>query len=353
MALDKGVIIITGSSGRIGTRVAERFADRYQIVGFDFVPSLHTPPSLDYVKVDLESDKSVQDALNYVKEKYGTKISAVVHLAAYYNFTGEPSNKYQTITVQGTRRMLQGLQGFECDQFMFSSTMLVHAPCEPGQKITENSPLLGLWDYPRSKIETEAVMRKEHGHIPIVVHRIAGCYDDYCNSIPLSNQIQRIYERQFQGRVYPGDLNRGTSYIHMDDLVDCIEITVEKRKELPNELFVLVGEDRLATYGQLQQRFGELLLGEKWTTFRIPKFVAKIGAWLLNITGQSYIKPWMIDLSDINYDIDISRAKEVLGWQPKRFVSDVAAKMVDALKQDPVRWYQWHKLTAPSWLGKK
>lgn len=348
--MSKPVVIITGSSGRIGRAVAERFAPHFQLVGFDFVPSDKTPPSMDYVKVNLESDESVAAGFAYVKEKYGSHITSVVHLAAYYNFTGEPTDKYQTITVQGTARMLKNLQAFTCEQFMFSSTMLVHAPCEPGSKIRENSPLLGLWDYPRSKIETEHVMKTQRGSIPIVVHRIAGVYDDYCNSIPLSTQIQRIYEKQFASHVYPGDVNRGTSYLHMDDLVDCIDLTVQKRGTLPAELTVLVGEDRLMTYAELQMLFEDLIFGRHWKIWPIPKPIAKVGAFLQNITGQSYIKPWMIDIADIHYDLDVSLAKEKLGWVPRRFVKDSAPHMIAALKKDPIAWYKHHQLVMPSWM---
>lgn len=351
---EKDVIIITGSSGRIGTSVAHRFQDRYQIVGFDFVPSDHTPPSMEYVNVDLSRDDSVRDGLKHVLEKYGNRVASVVHLAAYYNFTGEPTTKYEEITVQGTGRMLRGMKEFfDCQQFIFSSTMLIYKPCEPGQVITEESPITALWDYPKSKVETEALMRNEHGTIPIVMLEIAGVYDDYCNSIPLSNQIQRIYEKQLAGKVYPGDISRGTSFLHMDDLVECIELCVEKRAQLPNEFVALVGEPETMSYDQIQKEIGKLLFHEDWKTYSMPKSIAKIGVWFQNLAGQSYIKPWMVDIADINYVLDISRARNVLGWNPKHKLHDTIPLMIDALKADPVKWYKVHKLTMPSWLEKK
>lgn len=349
----KDIVIVTGSSGRIGTKVAERLSPKYQVVGFDFVASPNTPPSMDYVKVDLESDESVKNAFKYVREKYGDHVLSCIHLAAYYNFTGEPSNKYETITVQGTGRLLKELQSFRCEQFMFSSTMLIYAPNEPGSRITENSPLAGLWDYPKSKIGTEALMRKQRGNIPIVVLQIAGVYDDYCNSIPLSTQIQRIYEKQLAGRVYPGDTSRGTSYLHMDDLVDCIELAFDKRASLPKEFFALVGEDKTMSYDAIQKLIGKTLYNIVWHTLRMPKPIAKIGVWAQNLAGQSYIKPWMVDIADINYDLDITLAKNTLGWTPKRFVGDTIPKMIAALKKDPVKWYKHHKLVMPSSLERK
>jgi nucleoside-diphosphate-sugar epimerase len=57
----------------------------------------------------------------------------VIHLAAYYDFLGERSPKYDEITVRRTGRLLHGLRdlGFTVGQFVFSGTMLVHRPASP------------------------------------------------------------------------------------------------------------------------------------------------------------------------------------------------------------------------------
>ena len=63
-------------------------------------------------------------------------------MAAYYDFSGQDSDAYDEITVKGTDRLLNALSNFELEQFIFTSTMLVHEPCEPGQRIAEDDPLL-------------------------------------------------------------------------------------------------------------------------------------------------------------------------------------------------------------------
>ena len=55
------------------------------------------------------SADSVREGLR-CREHHGTHIAAVVHLAAYYDFLGKPSPKYDEITVEGTRRLLRGLR---------------------------------------------------------------------------------------------------------------------------------------------------------------------------------------------------------------------------------------------------
>lgn len=47
------------------------------------------------------------------------------------------------------------------------TSRLVHAPSLPGQPITEDSPLDPNGDSPRSKVETEELIRAEHGVAPV------------------------------------------------------------------------------------------------------------------------------------------------------------------------------------------
>ncbi|HVS14007.1 MAG TPA: NAD(P)-dependent oxidoreductase, partial [Thermoanaerobaculia bacterium] len=158
MKSDQGIIIVSGSNGRIGDAVMRRFAGRFaDVVGFDRKAPQPAPSGCVYVAVDITSDESVRDALRTILDHHGSHVASVVHLAAYYDFFGKPSSKYEEITVQGTGRLLRELraQAFRVEQFVFSSTMLVHRPAEPGQFIDENWPIEPTWAYPASKVRTE------------------------------------------------------------------------------------------------------------------------------------------------------------------------------------------------------
>ena len=349
-----GIILVTGASGSIGSVVMRRMAGRFEgIVGFDReAPKLPSPGCL-YVPVDVTSDESVREGLRIVREHHGTQVVSVIHLAAYYDFLGEPTTKYDEITVGGTRRLLRGLRdgGFQVEQFVFSSTMLVHGPVEPGQFITEDSALAPRWAYPESKVQTEALIRAERGDMPVALLRIAGVYDDGCHSIPLAHQIQRIYERQLNSHFYSGETAHGQAFLHMDDLVDAIERVVDRRAELPPELPLLVGEAEALSYDEIQHTLARLIHGESWETYEVPRPIAKVGAWVEDqLPGKAFIKPWMIDRASDHYALDITRARMLLGWEPKRSLRETLPKMVEALKADPARWYKENKLELPSSL---
>lgn len=353
--MEKEVIIVTGACGRIGTQVVKKLGEKYRIVGFELLKAIYASSHEELVPVDLGSDESVSQAFTHIKNFYGNRIASVIHLAAYYSFAEKHSPLYEKITVKGTERLLKALQEFEVGQFIFTSTMLVHAPTKPGQPITEDCPLVPSWDYPLSKVHTEKLIHEKRGNIPALILRVAGVYDDLCHSIPISNQIQRIYEKKLEAHLFSGNINHGASFVHMDDLINAISLAVEKRKNLPTEIPILIGEPKTMSYDALQKAISQILFNREITTFRVPKIIAKIGAWVecaISFKNKPFIKPWMVDLADEHYELDISRAKKVLDWTPSHSIESTLPKMIESLKQDPAKWYQTNHLHMPSRLEK-
>ena len=128
---EREVVLITGCSGRIGFKAAERFSEKYRIVGFDVMLTGHLP-DVEFVLMDMASEESVKEAMDYVMKNYGGKIASFIHLAAYYSFNSRWSSQYDRITVKGTQHLLKKLQEFDVEQFIFSSSMLAHQPCAVG-----------------------------------------------------------------------------------------------------------------------------------------------------------------------------------------------------------------------------
>lgn len=346
MAQREGVVLVTGSSGFIGSATVERLASRYTVVGLDSHMPPHPPPVAECVCVDLTSDSSVAAAFKRVRIAYGTHIGSVIHLAAYFDLTGEPNPLYDKVTVQGTGRLLAALQDFGVEQFVFSSTMLVHAAARPGQKIHEDVPLDPKLPYRRSKIRTEQLIHEKRGSIPTVILRPAGVYDDLCRSAFLAQQIGNIYERKLISRMYPGDLRTGQSFVHRDDVIEAIVRAVEKRAELPPELALLIGEPEAMSYDERQRLIERLIHDQEWETREVPKALARTGAWLEDdvLDEAPFIRSWMIDTADDHYDLDVTRARTMLGWEPQRSLRQTLPKMIEALKADPPGWYRANKL---------
>ena len=346
MSATKPTVLVTGSSGLIGRATVERLARGYTVVGFDVQEPAPGAP-LVFGKVDMTSDQSVSTGLRRLRKRLGDRLAAVVHLAGHCDLLGGPSPLYSEVNVGGTMRLIRGLHEFQTAQFIFASTMLVHAPCEPGERITEQSPISPKWEYPEFMLRAEKLILAERDDTPAVLLRVAGVYDGWCHSPPLARQIQGIYERHLTSHVYPADPARGQAYVHVEDVAAAIEHAVERRVQLPPESVVLIGEPETLGYGELQDRFAKLIHHEEWDTYRVPKPLAKVGAWVkghLPFAGEPLLKPRMIDRVDDHYELDISRARRLLGWKPKHALGDTLGDMVAALKADPIIWYGDNKL---------
>jgi nucleoside-diphosphate-sugar epimerase len=148
---EKPTIVVTGSTGLIGPRVRQAFSSCFEVVGLDLKRPETIVAGTHFVECDLTKDESVDQALDKVRNEHGDRLASVIHLAAYYDFSGEPSDMYRKLTVEGTFRLLKKLKQFQTEQFVFSSSLLVLEPAEDeDEKLTEFSPLEDEpWDYPR------------------------------------------------------------------------------------------------------------------------------------------------------------------------------------------------------------
>jgi nucleoside-diphosphate-sugar epimerase/uncharacterized membrane protein len=350
----KQTIIITGSNGFIGHAISKRLSSKFNVIGFDQKLPKESMNAKNY-EVNISASESISKALDDMKQAYGSNIASVIHLAAFYSFSEQESPEYEKITVKGTEQFLQLLKKFDVEQFVFSSTMLVHKPAEVGEKISELSPVEPSWAYPKSKVAAEKILKSQHGSIPLVNLRIAGVYDDSCHSIPISNQIMRIYEKHLSSRLYPGNASKGQTFLHLNDLVDAVEKIVEKRKELPLEVDLLLGEPKALSYEELQHLIGMQVHSRGWNPLKVPSWFAKMGSWLQHHTPlirKPFIMPWMIDFTNDHYELDVSRANNLLGWKPQHELEKTLPIMLNALKKNPLQWYKENKLKEPHELAR-
>jgi hypothetical protein len=104
------------------------------------------------------------------------------------------------------------------------------------------------------------------------------------------------------------------------------------------------------SYEALQDSIGELIHGREWPTIRVPKALAKAGAWAqekLQGEEDTFIKPWMIDRADDDYPVSMDHAREKLGWNPARRLRETLPAMVERMKENPERWLKINGIDRP------
>lgn len=349
------LVLITGAQSAIGRALAKGLQGRYVAIGMD----RHCEGAIiECIETDITNLQSLTEAIAEFRSRHGDQVAAVVHLANYYDFRGEENPLYQSINVEGTGHLMAALQGLRVERFIRTSSMLIHRPTVPGLPINEDSPQEPKWAYPKSEMAAEQAIREGAGPMPYTVLRLAGTYDEWCHAPMLAHQIQRIREDGLGSHLLPGNLAHGLSFVHRDDVVDAIARTIDARDRLPSQLTLLIGEPSVMSYEALQQELGQLIHGQAWKTRSIYKPLAEAGALAADILEKltpdaldegkkPFIRPFMIALADDHFELDVTRAKTFLGWEPRHALRNVLPLMVANMKKDSAAFYRENGLEVP------
>lgn len=348
------LVLITGANGTIGRALAQGLG-RYAAIGMD---RQCAGASIECIEVDISERQSLTQAVAEFRLRHGDQVAAVIHLAAYCDFSGEESALYQSVNVEGTENLMEALHELRVERFIYTSTMLVHRPTVPGLPVNEDSPLEPKWAYPKSKAAAEQAVRKGAGSMPYAILRLAGMYDEWCHAPTLAHQIQRIREGGIGSHLFPGNLAHGQSFVHRDDVIDAVIRTIDARDRLPAQLTLLIGEPSVMSYEARQQELGQLIHGQAWSTRSISKPLAEAGAMaedLLEILTpdaldegkKPFLRPFMIALADDHFELDVTRARTFLGWEPRHALRNVLPLMVANMKRDSARFYRENGLEVP------
>jgi nucleoside-diphosphate-sugar epimerase len=201
------VALVTGSSSLIGTRAVVALSADYRVVALDAQPPAQPLRDVDWISCDLTEAQSIAEGLAAVRTRHGDRLASVLHLATYADFSGEPRPLPYALVVDGTRLLLQGLQEFHVEQFLFAGSLFVmQPPTEPRAFLTEDSPTEATWDYARWQLDAAQAVQHDSDRMPTVILRIANVYDEDCRAPFLAYFLRRIYEQHLGSHVFPGEL---------------------------------------------------------------------------------------------------------------------------------------------------
>lgn len=281
-------VFITGSAGFIGTHLVKHLEKEYKTKTFDLKKGEgFKKESLNYFEP--------QDIRDYYKVEQSIKAfnpDIVIHLAA---LTGvRPSVKgykdYYATNITGTHNVIKASIKYNVRNVLVASSSTVYGD-NPNQPIKEGEEYAPISPYGISKVGEELVAKHYSNLIPINIFRPFTVYGE--NGRPemvVRKLIECVKNKKMFERYGNGETSRGYTNVH--DLIEGIEKLMHY---IPDsyEVFNLGGQEEVklnTLIGIVKENLGDFVF----------KTVAKPTA-------------------DIDYNIaDISKARKLLNWHPKR-----------------------------------
>jgi UDP-glucose 4-epimerase len=163
-------ILVTGATGKVGSRLAKRLVQRG-----DQVRALVRDPTraahLSEARIELvEGDLLAVDSLAAAVRG----VDAVVHCAAF--FRGATPEQAHAVNDLGTQHLASAARAASVKRFIFTSTGLVYGP-NGGRPAREDDPCAPMDGYPASKLAAERFLLALEG-LDVRVLRLPFVYGD-------------------------------------------------------------------------------------------------------------------------------------------------------------------------------
>jgi nucleoside-diphosphate-sugar epimerase len=319
------VVVITGSSGFLGSALCVDLCRDSRIIGMDWrkpSPALQKQaPDARWKKIDISERDSVKEFFNEIAGKF-KRVDFVLHMAAFYHFGQYWRPEYDRVNVQGLENILEGALGVGTRRFVFAGSIASLTAPPPGDALTERVTEGAEVAYARSKTIGETLLARYSSRMPTVALRIGGVFSDWCELPPLHSLMKLWSMRGIMGRMIPGLGETGFPYIHRQDFAGCVRRIIEKHSELsPSEIF-FASPSGCTTHKELFPIIRKAC-GEHFSTTPvfIPTRLAKSMLFFKNrvkvlLKRKRYERRWMMNYVDRPLVVDTTYTQTKLKWAP-------------------------------------
>ncbi len=299
-------ILITGSSGTIGTRLGEKLLNsKYQIVGADWKKN-------KWIK-ELEARTIHLDLRNknLVLKKLPKEVDLIIHLAAnarVYELVKNPDLARDNMLT--TYNILEYARINKIKNIIFASSREVYGNTKKAKHKEVDVKIENCESpYSASKISGEALIHSYHkcfgiNYVIIRFSNVYGMYDESDRVIPLF--IRKAIKNE---NLVVFGRDKILDFTYIDDAVEGVVKVIQRFNKIKNNTF------NIAT-GK-----GTKIL-----------FVARLVKKFLNSKSRIIIKqnrPGEV----VKYIADISKAKKLLNYEPR-------ADIIDGVKKT-IEWYKF------------
>lgn len=304
--------LVTGASGFIGGRLAERLAteEGVRVRGMfrrvKKAERLEKLP-LEIVQADLLDLESLRRAVD--------GCDLVFHCAALVRETGD-RNEFFGANVKGTENIVRVSRDAGVKKFIHFSSVSVYGlnPPDRADETTPFQPCENLYCDTKIAAEKAVWVAYHEARLPVVVIRPANVYGPFSNPwtvrpIKLINSGQMIL------------INGGTgicNYVYIDNLVDAT-LAATKRDQSVGEVY-LISDGMPVTWKEFFAYYAQM--AGKPRIRSVPEWVGKVIALGMEVSSKLTGKPPKITREAVSFltrkaRFSIEKARRELGFQPR------------------------------------
>jgi dihydroflavonol-4-reductase len=319
--------LVTGSTGFIGSHLAERLA----AMGHHVRCVVRSPQSsfprgmvregLEVWPVDFEDRRSLAESLE--------GIQCIYHLAG--TTRARNTRDYYEGNFLLTKRLAEACleANVTIDRFIHVSSLSAVGPSGPGEEPDESAACHPVSHYGKSKLLGEEVLRRADGRIPLVIVRPAAVYG------PRDRDLLRYFQMVRKG-LYPriGASRKYLNLVYCDDIVDGIILAGESAQSVGRTYFLA------APCSYDTDEIAESIaraMGVRALPITLPEMAVKMVGLLSEVAGHLARCPVFFNIQKAreacatSWSCSIKRAQEELGYRP-----------AVSLAQGIVRTYRWY-----------
>lgn len=308
--MSSGTVLVTGSSGFIGSHVAADLASAgYEIIGFDINPP---PPGAAFVQAE------AGDAVQFVQgsiDNWAQVVSAIstyrpttiVHIAASADVPGLNLDPLRALRLNGEAavHLLEAARIFDVERVVLFSSIGV-LPAVRYEPIDGNHPVITSSDGPAAGF---------YGAAKVTAEAFAWAYQDvfgldsvvirpsaiYGFNMTVPNYVKPMVENSVRGEptVFEKGGDYPRDYTHVRDVARLTRLVLEAdKKNMPDRVYYAATGQDLVTAGRVAEVVKEL----------IPGADIEIGAGMTDDDRKTLRMRGVIS---------IDNAREQLGYEPE------------------------------------
>jgi len=340
-------LILTGASGFVGRHLLDEFKEERRIFAIarrsqrQSGAAVH--PNIAWMRVDVGDREGLTRAFREIATAGGA--SQLVHLAAYYDFTGDAHPAYERTNVEGTRLVLEGARQIGVSDLVFASSVAACGFPRPEGAVTEATPPDGKHLYARSKCLGERVVRESVAPHAVIA-RFGAIYSDWCEYPPLYVFLSTWLGRSWRRAILAGRGQTGIPYVHVRDVVAFFRRLLPRLPELDHGEVLVASSTGDTTHRELFSLATRAFFGEVRHSIHMPAPLCLAGVRLQDGLGRlvgrrPFERPWMIRYVDQRLRVDNARTQARLGWTPSRRyrVERRLPFMVEHMRAEPYLWF--------------